>query len=284
MVRWHVGKEFDTTLDRYVRYLKAFGHRESTIERYRRLLAGFLKFAKASHPVTVMADEYRSHLIEEGQSASTINNASFAIAHFYKMHGEEWKAPKLPVHNAIPHFFTEEEVGRIFEAASYNIKHAAMFSLMLYACLRATELCLLEDRDLDLENLTVHVQSGKGDREAICLISPQCASTLRRYLEIRPKRLIDEKQYLFYTDYGHRWNRVELNAVFKKIKKRAGVDRPGSLHVWGRHTPCTLMVAHGANLAVVQAIMRHRSISTTMKYAHVADTTRRINYEKFLKL
>jgi integrase/recombinase XerD len=282
MVNWHVGKDFDTTLERYVRYLRDYGYRESSIERYERMLHGFLKFTETSHPANSLADEYRAHLIDVGQSPSTINNTCFAIGHFYKMCGENWKAPILPVHNAIPHFFTNEEVARIFSAASYNLKHLAMFQTMFYGCLRATELCMLEDRDLDLRNLAVLVRHGKGDKEGICLISPQCASTLRRYLDIRPPTLIDGKQYLFYTDRGNRWNRIELNRVFMYIKKRAGVDRPGGLHVFGRHTPATLMIAQGSDIRVVQTIMRHNDIKTTLRYAHVSDTTKRTMYDKFL--
>jgi integrase/recombinase XerD len=200
------------------------------------------------------------------------------------MVGEEWKAPILPVHNAIPHFFTKEEVHRIFEAASYNLKHLAMFQTLFYGCLRATELCMLEDRDLDIRNLTVHVRHGKGDKEGICCISPQCASTLGRYLEIRPPMLIDGRQYLFYTDRGNPWNRIELYHLFIHIKKRAGVDRPGALHVFGRHTPATLMIAQGSDIRIVQIIMRHSDIKTTIRYAHVSDTTKRMMYDKFLNI
>jgi integrase/recombinase XerD len=108
-----------------------------------------------------------------------------------------------------------------------------------------------EDRDVDLRALAIRVRHGKGDREGIVMITPQCARTLRRYLDIRPSIQIDGKQYLFYTDYRNRWDRISLHEVFTSIKKRAKVSSPGGLHVFGRHTPAALMIAHGADIRVV---------------------------------
>lgn len=93
-----------------------------------------------------------------------------------------------------------------------------MLQTMFYGCLGATELCMLEDRDTDLKSLTVRVRHGKGDKEGIVLITPQCATTLHRYLDIHPTLLIDEKQYLFYTDLGNRWNKIALHELFTDIK------------------------------------------------------------------
>jgi integrase/recombinase XerD len=282
MVNWHIVEDFDVTLDRYARYLRDQGFMESSIKRYCQFLRDFLKFTRTSHPSPEQATEYRSHLMDIRYAPSTVNNACFALGNFYKMHEEKWKYPILPVHNAIPHFFTDDEVRRIFEAASSNIKHLAIFQTMFYGCLRATEVCTLEDKDIDLKNLSIHVRHGKGDKEGIVCITPQCAATLRRYLDIRPPCLIDGKQYLFYTDQGNCFDHISLHRIFTYIKKRAGVNSLGSLHVFGRHTPATVLIAHGADIRVVQTIMRHCNIRTTIRYAHVSDTTKRTMYDKFL--
>jgi len=200
------------------------------------------------------------------------------------MCGEQFEFPILRVNNAIPYFFTEEEVHRIFDAASRNIKHLAMLQTLFYGCLRASELCSLEDKDIDLKNLTIRVRHGKGDKEGIVFITPQCAKTLKRYLEARPDFYIDDIQYLFFTDYGKPWNRIALHRMFILTKKRARIERPGGLHVFGRHSPATIMIAHGADVRVVQTILRHNDIKTTLRYAHVSDSTKRVMYDKFLAI
>ena len=68
--------------------VNAQGYRESSVERYERLVRGFLKFANASHPNISQADDYRNHLLDLRQSPATINNACFATSHLYEMHGE----------------------------------------------------------------------------------------------------------------------------------------------------------------------------------------------------
>jgi len=282
---WHIKQEdFESVLNRYDRYLKGRGFSESSIERYASILRNFLRFAGDPHPSQDQAHAFREYIIDQNQAHSTINNSCYALNNFYKMCGEQFEFPILRVNNAIPYFFTEEEVHRIFDAASRNIKHLAMLQTLFYGCLRASELCSLEDKDIDLKNLTIRVRHGKGDKEGIVFITPQCAKTLKRYLEARPDFYIDDIQYLFFTDYGKPWNRIALHRMFILTKKRARIERPGGLHVFGRHSPATIMIAHGADVRVVQTILRHNDIKTTLRYAHVSDSTKRVMYDKFLAI
>ena len=46
----------------------------------------------------------------------------------------------------------------------------------------------------------------------------------------------------------------------------------------------TIMIAHGCDIRIVQKILRHNDIRTTLRYAHVSDKTQRDAYEKFLTL
>ena len=136
--------------------------------------------------------------------------------------------------------------------------------------------------DLLKEHGCWFVRHGKGDKDGMVLITPECAKTLRKYLEVRPDLCIDGHSYLFFTDYGRLWDRVALHRMFVLTKKRAKVDRPGGVHVFGRHTPATIMIAHGADVRVVQTILRHNDIKTTLRYTHVSDSTKRTMYDKFL--
>jgi len=62
------------------------------------------------------------------------------------------------------------------------------------------------------------------------------------------------------------------------------VTKPGGLHVFSRHSPATLMIANGCDISIVQKILRHNDIKTTLRYTHVSDKTQREAYEKFLIL
>jgi integrase/recombinase XerD len=124
---------------------------------------------------------------------------------------------------------------RIFSVIN-NIKHFAMLQTIFYGCLRASELCNLDDNDLDIKSLTLRIREGKGGRDGIVLINNDCVATIKRYLVVRPKLEIDGRTPLFYTDFGKRWTKRGLHAMFTAYKKRAGIQKQGSVHVFSRHT------------------------------------------------
>ncbi len=72
--------------------------------------------------------------------------------------------------------------------------------------------------------------------------------------------------------------------MFTKYKKKAGIQKKGGVHVFGRHSPATLMVSRGCDIRVIKEILRHKSIMTTMRYAHISDRTVKEASEQYLKL
>jgi site-specific recombinase XerD len=72
--------------------------------------------------------------------------------------------------------------------------------------------------------------------------------------------------------------------VIFHIKEKAGIKKPDGAHVLFRHTPASLMVQNGCDLLTIQQVMRHNHITTTMLYLHLADETKRLKYDKFLRL
>ncbi|MCJ7444681.1 MAG: tyrosine-type recombinase/integrase [Methanotrichaceae archaeon] len=114
----------------------------------------------------------------------------------------------------IPHFFDENDIAKQF-IVCHNLKHLAMLQTLFYGCLRASELCNLDDRDLDLKSLILRVE-GKGGKEAMVYITDDCAKTLRRYLEVRAPLVIDGRKPLFYTDFGGRNPKRSLYATYRR--------------------------------------------------------------------
>lgn len=133
----HRSGNFGSVLNRYDRYLRSQNLSELSITRYLRYINSFLSFASDAHPTLAQAAEFRENLIEKHVAPSGLNTLCCAIKQFYSMHGEKFEFKALRVRNAIPYFFTEDEVGRIFDAASHNIKHLAMLQTMFYGCLRS---------------------------------------------------------------------------------------------------------------------------------------------------
>ncbi|MFZ3092409.1 MAG: tyrosine-type recombinase/integrase [Methanothrix sp.] len=286
-VNWHSRPKIlyskDVVLDRFKRYLMGLGLRDETIKLYVGLVGGFLEYAKADEPSVETANAFKDFLIDKRLSRGHINNVCFALKKFYKMNNIDWEFIKLKTNEGLPYYFDEKDVLAIFSVCS-NIKHLAMLQTLFYGCLRSSELCKLDDNDLDLKTRTLRLRETKGGRDDIVYINEECADTLKAYLKMKPQIEVGNRIPLFYTDNGNSWTNGDVHRMFIYYKKKAGVTKQGGTHVFSRHTTATLMIAKGCDCRIVKEILRHKDIHTTLRYAHVADKTKRSSYEKYLVL
>jgi len=272
-----------TRLQRFRRYLRDKGVRQTTLDDYLKRAERYLRFCSHEQPSPETAQKYRDYLMDKNLSRSSVNNYCFAIKNYHKMLGQEVTFPFLKRTNTIPYYFTADEVCRIFDQIN-NIKHLAMFKAAFYGCLRAGELCNLELEDLDLDRLALKVRDGKGGKTAMVYLSEDAAETLRSYLAIRPEIAIDRHNPLFFTDFGSWFDRRDIYRLVIYYKRRAGITKKGGPHVLFRHTPASLMVQNGCDLLTIQHVLRHNDINTSMRYLHLAEDTKRSKYDRFLKL
>lgn len=275
--------DFKPTLVRYRNYLIDHGFRDSSIISYVSNIGRYLEFAKTDRPSPEMPFKFREELQSRKLSRSTINNYCFAIKKYHELLGEAICFPYLNRNKILPYYFDQDDVLKIFSSC-HNLKHYTMLQTLFYGCLRASELCNLDDDDVDFKTRTIRVRQGKGGKDGIVLLSADCMRILRQYMDARPPLKIDGHDPLFYTDFGRRWDRRDVYRLFITCKMNAGVEKHGGVHVFSRHTPATLMISKGCDIRIVQELLRHQDIRTTMRYAHVADKTKREMYEKYLIL
>jgi integrase/recombinase XerD len=78
---------------------------------------------------------------------------------------------------------------------------------------------------------------------------------------------------------GGSLSRQGIDLVIDKRALAAGIERARiSAHVF-RHSCATHMLAHGADIRVVQELLGHASISTTQIYTAVAMTSLKREYQ-----
>jgi integrase/recombinase XerD len=264
-------------------YLRNLGIRDSTRMSYVDRTQRFLRFCGKTQPTVDDFNKFREHLVRSGLSRSSINNYSFAAKRFYEMNGMEISFPFLKPNNMIPDSFPIEDVKKILKSSRGNLKHHTMLTMLFECSLRATELCNLNIRDVDLVAHTLHLRDTKNGQDAKIPLSANCIFLLGEYLKIRPNIEIDNRTPLFFTDFGRLWDRRDLYRMFMTYKKAAGVKTKGGLHVFSRHSSATLMIEKGVDVTIVNKLLRHRSISTTMRYLHVRDEVIRDAHSKFIE-
>lgn len=276
--------EINPALKRFERYLRDRGFRNSTIDGYMECAGMYLEFTQTDRPLAEDAIRFRDSLLEKNLARSTLNNYTFALKTYHKMLGDSsLDLPVLKRNEELPYYFDQEDVLRIF-GACHNLKHYAMLHTLFYGCLRASELCHLDDNDVDLKSLTLRVRAGKGGKDGMVLITDECAVILKQYLAVRPSLVVDGHYPLFYTNFGQRWDRRDVYRMFMTYKARAGIEKHGGVHVFARHSSATIMVSNGCDIRIVKEVLRHKDLRTTLRYAHVSDKTKRERYEKCLTL
>ncbi|MCX6669041.1 MAG: tyrosine-type recombinase/integrase [Methanothrix sp.] len=281
--RTQFNADVNPALKRFERWLIEHGYREACIQTYVGAIRKFLGVAKSVNPTPEDAMKWHGDLAESKFARSTVNIWGAALKAFYKSRGMELTLPYMKVNNKIPYFFSEEEVLAIFNATT-NLKHYTMLSLMFYCMLRAGDLINLEDDDINMKTMTLRIRDGKFGKSAILPIPQACIPILEQYLQIRPRIEIEGKYFVFYTDRQNKWNLRSLEIMFAECKKRAGVKSRGSVHVWGRHSPASIMVKHDCDIYSLQQLMRHSSIKTTARYLHTDVATLREKQNQYLDI
>lgn len=168
--------------------------------------------------------------------------------------------PKRP--QRIPELLTRTEVARIIAHAA-NPKHRALLQTCYGCGLRVSEAVGLQVRDIDSERKQLRVEQGKGSKDRMVLLSEGMVLALRAYWQLyRPS------SWLFSAACPTEPMKVRTaQRAFDTAKRRAGVDKVGGIHSL-RHAYATHQLEGGLAVHVLQKMLGHRGLDTTMRYVH----------------
>lgn len=177
--------------------------------------------------------------------------------------------PWPKVRQKLPDILSGTEVDKLLEALESTTYRAIVMTAYAVG-LRISEVCRLETGDIDAKRKVIHVRHAKGGRDRYVPLPERVLFTLRAYWkEVRPTG-----SYLFP---GHQPGTcISHAAVRKNLKAAADKARIKKLvtpHVM-RHSFATHLLELGTDIRVIQMLLGHRSIRTTLRYTRV--TTRLI--------
>ncbi len=171
---------------------------------------------------------------------------------------------------ATPRFLSGPDLARVLDACDGDerLRDRAIVLLLARLGLRASEAAHLGFAQIDWTGATLTI-SGKTRREERLPLPQEVGDALLAYIKHARPQAATER--LFLTDIAPivPLSRVAVKCVVRRALDRAGVEGPHrGAHVL-RHTAATVMLASGASLAGVGAVLRHRSPSMTAHYAKV---------------
>lgn len=148
-----------------------------------------------------------------------------------------------------------------------GLRDKTLIFLLLDTGMRASEVCGITARDVDLKNRRVAVL-GKGDKERSLPISPETARVLWRYMSARAEAKANEP--LFITLTGRPLDRVVLLEMLKDLGAKVGVAdcHPHRF----RHTFAINFLRNGGNVYELQMALGHTSLEMVRVYLALAET------------
>jgi site-specific recombinase XerD len=99
-------------------------------------------------------------------------------------------------------------------------------------------------------------------------LSPVLLVMLREYWK---KNMPSKSGYLFPgQDKNEAYSTRSLQLVLTAAKQKAGVLKPGSIHTL-RHSFATHLLDRGTDVTMIQKLLGHNDIKTTLRYLHVTN-------------
>ncbi|UZR99030.1 tyrosine-type recombinase/integrase (plasmid) [Chondrinema litorale] len=222
---------------------------------------------------------YLYHCKEKQDLSSSFINQTISALRILRRDvlGENWedglrlhrprRARKLPV------ILSREEVKRLLSMIS-NPKHRALVAVLYSSGIRMSELLSLYPTDIDADRMVIRVRQGKGNKDRETILSKKTLELLREYYRhAYPK----PTKYLFegMGGPGLKYSASSVRKILKRAARRAGIEKEIGAHIL-RHTFATHMLEQGTNLKILQQLLGHKSLKTTMVYLHVTMTDSRV--------
>jgi len=289
---------------RYLEYLEIEkGASQRTLENYNRYIDRFIAWSNITTPDQITKELIRQYHIylnrlNEGNLKKVTQNY-----HLIALRGLLRYLAKEDIKSLSPEkielakttqreieVLSENELKRLLEIPLLQnqkstqitrLRDKAILEILFSTGLRVSELCNLDKEKIDLEKNEFTIK-GKGGKIRIVFLSEKSKKAIRKYFDkrtdvdlaafVRVKRT-SKKDDLRLTPRS-------VQRIVQKWAIRAGITKQITPHTL-RHAFATDLLAGGADLRSVQALLGHANVSTTQIYTHVTNKGLKEVYQKF---
>jgi len=168
-----------------------------------------------------------------------------------------------------------KRLAAVIDSKRHNVRNHTVVALSFYAGLRACEIAGLKVGDaydqLGAVRDTIYLSAAqtKGSEGNTVLVNKKLAMALKRYAGSYPAQMKHSDAPLIYSAKGRGFTAQTIVNLFASLYKAAGID--GASSHSGRRQFVTTLADKGINPRVVQVLVRHLHLNTTMRYIDVND-------------
>ena len=243
-------------------------------------------------PTELDPEQVKDYLFELQQRSKTPSQTYFkhtvyGLRFLLKTEGLPYSflhLPAIPKVKKLPTILSREEIWRMLQTAEL-LKHKLLIGL-IYGCgLRCMEVRSIKLQHLDFDRKMLHIVQGKGGKDRYVPLSEHLIRGLKTFISIE-----NPVQYLFNgnhnrnieeidalstgasrsasKDFDSRYSQRGVQWVIKTISKKAGITKEVHTHTL-RHSYATHLLEDGVPIIMVQKLLGHERIESTMEYLHV---------------
>lgn len=270
-------------LRKFIATKRVEGFADSTLRRYREINMALISYlGKPLGEITTY--DIRFYLSVRRQIGKVSNRTLDGMRRCYSSFFKWLAAEKMIPHNpcvALAQIKSRKTVKKPFSAAEMekirkaceNARNLALVDFLYATGCRVSEVAKLDIADVDFERMECIVL-GKGNKERKVYLSEVAAMHLQEYLDSRK----DSCGALF-AGRGKRLGKNGIEAVVKKLGKRAGVDNVHP-HRY-RRTLATNLLDKGMPIQDVASILGHSDLKTTQIYCYISQINVKSTYCRF---
>lgn len=265
----------------YAKYIR--GVSPDTIKRYRQNVSYFLKFTEIECIQEVTQGKVLSFFmygrVERNWKPTTYRTFHMSLLVFFRWcvrhghlemnHAEPIELPRME--RTLPKGLSKLDAEKLLEVV-YNypytsefqrFRNHAIFATFIFSGLRRSELINLRFTDVDVENRTIFVSKGKGNKDRYVPMCSTLAQILDRYVMERTKEKKTCSEFFTSSVRNTGLRLGGLLHIVKAIKKASGIKF--GCHAL-RHTFATLMLEGGCDIFSLSKMLGHSDIRITTVY------------------
>lgn len=258
-------KTKETQLFREVLSLRNYA--PQTIKTYLKAVNSFLQFANYKKPTQAELYKYALSLNEKKMSFSHIKNSVMAVRLFsdlvlgLKLHCDFLSNYRKE--RKLPDVLSIEQIKSIINSID-NLKHKTIISL-IYSCgLRISECVNIKIKDIDSDRMLIKVVQSKGNKDRYVPLSNKMLSLLREYYKV-----YKPKNFLFEGQVKESYSARSIQVILKAALARDKINKKISVHSL-RHSYATHLLEQGTDISLIQKLLGHKDIKTTLLYTQIS--------------
>lgn len=159
-------------------------------------------------------------------------------------------------------FLTHDQIKTILNNCK-TIRDRTMIEIMFYCFMRRDEVRSLRIEDIDFQNKWLNLTITKGKKRRCVPILDSVLADLRLVAGNRTQG------WVFLSNKNNRLSNVQLNRITGDAANRAGLKNPDpkkhhiNPHIF-RHSSARLFLKNGGRIEILQKLLGHASITTTV--------------------